>query len=143
MQRFLDLLVRGVGLVLIFAGVAKLRDPYAFLKAVYDYELLPLYFGILTAAIVPWLEIIGGMFLVAGIWRQACLLIATMLLLGFVAVQSLAIFNGLEIACGCFGTQSSVGAKSISLSAALAMICLLTLFGGGRSVKQKSATYFR
>ncbi len=70
MQRLLDLLTRIVGLVLIFAGVTKLRDPYAFLKAVYDYELLPLYGGIVAAAVVPWLEVVIGMFLVVGIWRQ-------------------------------------------------------------------------
>lgn len=143
MQKILDQLVRGVGLILVFAGVTKLRDPYAFLKVVYDYELLSLYGGILAAAVVPWLEIIGGMFLIAEIWRNACLSIASALLLGFVAAQAFAIFSGLQIACGCFGTQASVGAKSISISTALAIICVLALFGGGRSKKQIGEPSFR
>jgi len=142
MQRLVDLLVRGFGLILVFAGITKLRDPYAFLKTVYDYELLPLYGGILTASFVPWLEIFCGIFLVAGIWRKACLLIATTLLLGFITAQGFAIYNGLEIACGCFGTQASVGAKSISISSALAISCVIALVWNGRSVKQISGRSF-
>ena len=140
MRTLLELLVKGVGLVLIFAGVKKLRDPYAFLKVLYNYELLSLYFGIMGAAILPWLEIISGIFLFHGIWRQASLVIAITILLGFVATQGFAIFSGLEIACGCFGTQASVGPNSILISTALAIICVLALC---RSVKQINKSSFR
>ena len=101
----------------------------------YDYELLPLYGGVLTAAVVPWLEIIAGLFLVVGIWRQAGLFVAGLLLLGFVVAQSFALYNGLQIACGCFGTHTSVNAKSISISAALMIICALAFGGSGKSMK--------
>ena len=51
-------------------------------------------------------------------------------------------YNGLEIACGCFGTQASVGAKSISISSALAISCVIALVWNGRSVKQISGRSF-
>jgi hypothetical protein len=46
-----------VGVLFLWAGLAKLHDPYAFLSAVYSYELLGPESGLWLARMLPWAEL--------------------------------------------------------------------------------------
>jgi putative oxidoreductase len=96
--------LRGLlGVLMLWAAVSKLADPIEFLGSIYAYQLpLP---GLLlqTAAVVlPWLELLCGLLLVAGLWVETALVLVTGLLVLFVVATGQAWMRGLEIGCGCF-----------------------------------------
>lgn len=82
----------------------------AFRDEIRNYRLEPVWWIIHPAAIVmPWIEIVTGLALIFGIWMvEAAVLILLMLLL-FNGLVGSAIYRGLDINCGCFGTDMKVG----------------------------------
>lgn len=91
----------------VLAGIAKISDPTSFLAAILSYHL-PLSAPLvkLAALVVPWLELLSGMFLAFGIWLDAAWVAVSGLSLVFVAVTLQAGFRGISIQCGCFGSLS-------------------------------------
>jgi hypothetical protein len=112
-------LVGGVALggLFVYAGIQQHLAPYEFAEAVLAYQLLPLSLVGLTAALLPWVEIVSGVSLIFGallqnrrgakllpagpvLRRSALLLILGQSLL-FVAVLLITMARGLKIDCGC------------------------------------------
>src|SRR5439155_23085067 len=93
------LLRLAVGAVFIWTGLAKLQQPYEFLGAVYNYELVDPQTGLWFAAILPWLEVGVGASLVLGIWSQGGALLAVFLFGLFTVAQASAAGQGLKIPC--------------------------------------------
>jgi uncharacterized membrane protein YphA (DoxX/SURF4 family) len=103
-QPWISLIVRvAAGVVMLWAGIAKMLDIPASVRAVRAYELLP-------EAVVPWvgnllpfLEIGLGMFLIAGLMtrRMAIVYLAMLAVYVFGAIWAWA--HNLQIDCGCFG----------------------------------------
>ncbi len=92
-----------VGGVFLSAGVLKAVDPAQFAKDVDNYRMLPFAASAALALYLPWLEILAGTALVAGVWRRgASLVIGGMLVVFLIALGS-AWARGLDITCGCFG----------------------------------------
>jgi putative oxidoreductase len=61
------------------------------------------------ALTLPWLEIICGSLIIAGVFvRGSALLIAFMLLVFIIAI-SFALVRGLDISCGCFSQEGGHG----------------------------------
>ena len=92
-----------LGVVLLVAGTAKVIDPQASVAAVRAYELLP---GGLVTVVgwgLPFLELVLGVLLLAGIAVRPAALAAAVLLAAFVAAVGSAATRGLSIDCGCFG----------------------------------------
>ena len=96
-----------IAVVFAAAGIAKIADPTSFLAAILSYHL-PLSAPILklAAVVVPWLELLSGLFLAFGIWLDAALVAVSGLSLVFVAVALQAAIRGISIQCGCFGSLS-------------------------------------
>jgi len=124
----------GVGIVLgglfVYAGVQKHLAPYEFAEAVMAYQLLPHSLAGLTAAILPWLEMVSGValilgvllishrvanpFLVGAVLRRSALLLILGQSLLFVAVLLITMARGLKIDCGCgLFFQRQVGPAAI------------------------------
>jgi Methylamine utilisation protein MauE. len=101
-----------LGVIFIYAGCIKLFDSGAFAQAVYNYKILPLFMVNPVAVILPWIEVICGVFLIAGFLTRGSALIIDCLLLIFVFALSFNLYRGLDISCGCFNL-SSVGEKII------------------------------
>jgi uncharacterized membrane protein YphA (DoxX/SURF4 family) len=92
-----------LGVVLLVAGAAKVIDPQASVAAVRAYELLP---GGLVTVVgwgLPFLELVLGGLLLAGIAVRPAALATAVLLAVFVAAVASAAARGLSIDCGCFG----------------------------------------
>jgi len=110
-----------LGCVFIASGIAKLRQPYDFLGSVYNYELAGPDLGIAIAMVLPWLELLVGICLVGGIFVTGALLASIAMSAMFSVVLISALWQGLEISCGCLDpadpTIISYGtaARSISL----------------------------
>src|SRR5437870_431485 len=100
--RILVTLLRlGLGGLFIWTGLAKLQQPYDFLGAVYNYELVGPRTGLWIASILPWIEVGVGLSLVLGVWQQGGALLAVVLFGMFTAAQASAAGEGLKIPCGC------------------------------------------
>ena len=72
-----------VGAVFIYVSIDKILHPAAFATAVYNYQILPGFLLNPTAIVLPWLELILGLFLVIGLFREGSVCIAMVLMLVF------------------------------------------------------------
>jgi uncharacterized membrane protein YphA (DoxX/SURF4 family) len=98
----------GLAAVFLVSGVLKAIDPDATYVAVRAYDLLPKLGVALVAGVLPWLEIVIGLLLLAGIATRAVAVVSAVLLLGFMAGVAQAQARGLSIDCGCFGGGGAV-----------------------------------
>ena len=101
-----------LGAIFVYLGIAKALDPVGFLKLVRQFELVssPLLLN-LTAAVLPWLEILCGVLLVLGARARAAALIICVMLAVFTAAVALRAwtiyraggtpFCGIHFDCGC------------------------------------------
>ena len=99
----LTLVVRvGLGLVLIYSSAAKIADPDSFATIVVNYRLLPQPLVWATAVFLPWIEAICGLSLLCGYLEKGAALLASLMMVVFIAVTLYNASRGLSVACGCF-----------------------------------------
>jgi putative oxidoreductase len=92
-----------LGILLLWAAVSKLANPLDFLASLYAYELpLPKAFLQVVAIVLPWIELLCGLLLLANLWTESALTAALGLFWVFVLATGQAWLRGLEISCGCF-----------------------------------------
>jgi len=96
-----------LGAIFIYASLDKIFKPGLFAEAVYNYQILPDILINLTALVLPWLELVVGVMLVAGIWLPGAVLLSTLLLLAFSGTLIFNLSRGLNISCGCFTAEPS------------------------------------
>lgn len=102
-QRYFLLTLRvGLGLVFIYAGFLKVRDPIAFAGSVAAYKLLPYFLNYLVAATIPWVELFCGTLLIIGYRVRASAGIVAAMNILFIVLLASTIVRGLDIDCGCF-----------------------------------------
>ena len=92
-----------LGCVFCIAGIEKISSPEAFASSVEAYKIIPYPLINIFALIVPWLELLCGLFLVVGIASRASAIVLFGLLIMFIAGIIFAMSRGLNIDCGCFG----------------------------------------
>jgi putative oxidoreductase len=101
----LTLLARlALGVTFILAALPKLADPPSLAKAIWGYQLVPALALNPMALVLPWLELLCGLALLAGAWVRAAALWVGALLLAFVLGLALNLAQQRPIDCGCFGT---------------------------------------
>ena len=108
------LLAIALGGVFVYASLDKIADPRAFAKIVYHYQVIgpsaTLGFvpANLVAVVLPWLELICGVLLVAGPWRREAAAVTAAMLAVFVAAVGSTLARGIDIRnCGCFALDES------------------------------------
>jgi len=103
-----------LGALFLYAGYAKLRNPFLFEMAVDGYQLLPPTGVIVVARGLPWLEVILGLLLWSG-WKLPYSAAFTTLLLGaFLTMMAITYARGIEAACGCFGTSEPISPRTLA-----------------------------
>jgi len=95
-----------LGVVFIYASFDKILHPALFAKTVYNYQILPDGLINLTAVVLPWLELIMGIFLVIDFWMPGTVVLSNILLLSYLGALLFNIARGLDINCGCFSTST-------------------------------------
>ena len=95
-----------LGAIFIYASIDKIIHPAAFAEAIYNYQILPDSLINLTAIVLPWLELIVGLFLIIGLFTEGSVCIVTALMLVFFGAMIFNLARGLDIHCGCFSTSS-------------------------------------
>jgi uncharacterized membrane protein YphA (DoxX/SURF4 family) len=93
-----------LGGLFIYASISKIVHPFAFAKIIYNYKLLPDILIYISAITLPWVEMISGLFLVAGIFKRTAAIILFSLLFVFIIAISINLIRGLNFDCGCFTT---------------------------------------
>lgn len=103
MRTVAALLLRLVlGALFLWAGLSKLGSPLQTLAAVYSYQIaLSDLLASLIAAALPWMEIILGAALLAGIWLPVATGWTAVMLLFFTMMTAQAWYRELPIDCGC------------------------------------------
>jgi putative oxidoreductase len=104
----LALLARlGLGALFVIAGVLKLREPTDFATAIANYQLWPQLAAPLAAAL-PSIEIVVGLAVLIAPrpWRAGAAAAIALLMLMFTVATASAVVRGIDVACGCFGTES-------------------------------------
>jgi len=97
-----------LGCLFIWSSLPKVFLPHAFLGDVYAYRLVGPTSGMMVAMILPWLELLTGMCLLGGLFVSGALLTCMGMAVIFLVGVSWALYQGLNISCGCFGSSASV-----------------------------------
>ncbi len=104
MREWFGLLARVVtGGVWLAAGLLKLPDPAASVRAVRAYDLLPESIVPAVGHLLPVLEVVLGACLLVGVLTRGAGLVSALLNLAFIAAIASVWARGIEIECGCFG----------------------------------------
>ncbi|MDX9753315.1 MAG: MauE/DoxX family redox-associated membrane protein [bacterium] len=96
-----------LGGLFLYAGAIKLVDMQNFMYDIENYRLIPHSVLPLLAISLPAIEIIAGLCLILGLWTEGALTIITTLMVVFIAAITSAVWRGLDISCGCFGTSDA------------------------------------
>ncbi len=132
-----------LGALFVYFGLAKALDPAGFLKLLRQFDLLPGPFALnLTAAVLPWCEMLCGAALVFGLRVQAAALAVLVMLASFtiaVTVRAWSIYQtgplsfcAIHFDCGC-GSGEVVICVKLLQNTALAALAGLVVAGSTES----------
>jgi uncharacterized membrane protein YphA (DoxX/SURF4 family) len=122
-NRWLLLLFRLiVGGVFIWAGALKIADPLEFARSIMNYRVVTPGPAFITAVILPWMEVLSGVFLIVGVFKRSSALLVSLMLAGFIGLVGLALVRGIDTACGCFGSLSRRADLSLILADAVLLV---------------------
>lgn len=103
-----------LGAIFIYASFHKIANPAEFAEIINNYKLFPEFSINLFAIILPWIELIAGIFLISGKYKKGSTIILSTLLMIFILAISINIIRGLDFDCGCF-TSSGKGSNPLYL----------------------------
>jgi uncharacterized membrane protein YphA (DoxX/SURF4 family) len=91
-----------LGAFFVYASLDKIWSPPAFAKIVYQWQVVGPVPSNLVAVTLPWVELLAGLLLVAGVWRRESALVIALLLLVFIVAAGSVMVRGLDVEnCGC------------------------------------------
>jgi putative oxidoreductase len=106
-----------LGALFLLSSISKIQNPAKFMDAIEAYKLLPAVMIHPMAIIIPWLQIICGLFFIFDIYAQSTAFILSGLLVVYTAAIAQAFARGMSMDCGCFdlieSMEDKVGWKSI------------------------------
>ncbi len=122
---YLTLLIRIIlGLVFIISSIEKIIDPESFAVSITNYRIFPIFAVNFVAIIVPWVELITGLFVLFGFVIKESSFIVNIMLIIFIILIASAFIRGLDIECGCFGTLDG---QKVGLQKIIENVVLLIL----------------
>jgi uncharacterized membrane protein YphA (DoxX/SURF4 family) len=93
-----------IGGLFIYASIYKINYPAEFAETIASYQLVPYFLVNVLAVILPWMELIAGTLLLAGIRPRAATAVLGGLLVLFTLAIGWVLLHGVPIGCGCFHT---------------------------------------
>jgi uncharacterized membrane protein YphA (DoxX/SURF4 family) len=110
----LELVLRVLlGAFFVYASLDKIWSPAAFAKIVYQWEVLGPVPSNLVAVTLPWVELLAGLLLLAGVWRRESSLVMALLLVVFLVAAASVMARGIDVEnCGCVSVAKAEPASS-------------------------------
>jgi uncharacterized membrane protein YphA (DoxX/SURF4 family) len=128
-----------LGLVFLYAGYVKLRQPwYVFAGMIDNYGVVAPSVSEVIARVLPPLEVVLGVALLAGFYRKISSAAAVVLLLPFFGLMLWAYARGMEIDCGCFGPGQTLGPRTLFRDGVLVAAASSLAFLSWRSSAQQA-----
>ena len=127
--------------MLLISAHAHLFNGYQLLHSILEYRLIPTSLAVIVAALLPYLQLtLGVALLFLPSFRLYALALCVPVFAIFVFVQLSAHYRGLDISCGCFGSDSTkIGWKSVGIAGAGFVLCLIGFVGPSRSARPAKA----
>ena len=115
-----------LGALFVWSALTKVPDMAAFAQDVANYRLVPAALVPYAAAAVVGIEIVSGLALLTGIAARPAAILVSLLLLAFTVFLAQALLRGIDLRCGCFGSDEraswwTVARDLLMLAAALAV----------------------
>jgi uncharacterized membrane protein YphA (DoxX/SURF4 family) len=98
-----------LGLAFITASIEKIADPTAFANSIGNYKLISPSVALIAASFLPWIELLSGLALLFGLFTRGSSFLIFIMLVVFTGGVISAVLRGLDISCGCFTQDPSVG----------------------------------
>ncbi len=103
-----------VGGIFIYASIDKILHPQGFAQAIFNHQILPGNLINLTAAALPWTELILGLCLVLNRFTAGASVLASVLMTTFTSIISFNLIRGLDVGCGCFSTSATEAMNTLT-----------------------------
>jgi len=95
-----------IGAILAWSGWVHLTNPYSFITAVKEYDLLPSLFVVFVAGVLPSFQLVCGSLIIFDFFRLSAVKVSAAMFAVFGIAQSSQVFQGRDIDCGYFGVYS-------------------------------------
>ncbi|HEY7924411.1 MAG TPA: MauE/DoxX family redox-associated membrane protein [Vicinamibacteria bacterium] len=91
-----------LGAFFVYASLDKIASPAGFARIVYQWQVAGPVPSNLVAATLPWVELLAGLLLIAGVWRREAALVIALLLVVFLGAAASVLARGIDVQnCGC------------------------------------------
>ncbi len=91
-----------LGAFFVYASLDKIWSPAAFAKIVYQWQVVGPVPSNLVAVTLPWVELLAGLLLLAGIWKRESALVVALMLVVFIVAAGSVMARGIDVEnCGC------------------------------------------
>lgn len=98
-----------LGGVFLASSVPKIAVPDRFFTNVMEYGWTGPAAAAAVTLVLPWLELLLGLALLAGVLLPGAFSLSALLLAAFIGLQAWAVATGLESDCGCFALAEDAG----------------------------------
>ena len=98
-----------LGGIFIYASIDKIVHPHEFARIIHNYQILPDFLVYIVAATMPFIELITGLFLIAGLYKETSAIVLSSMLMVFIIAISFNLIRGINFDCGCFTTVAKEG----------------------------------
>ncbi|KAF0219469.1 MAG: hypothetical protein FD174_1929 [Geobacteraceae bacterium] len=126
-----------LGGVFLYAGITKIAAPTVFAGSLAAYKILPYFGNYLVASILPWVEALCGLLLIAGYRVKAAVSLIIALNIVFMAALASTIIRGLDIDCGCFRQGGEKTSAWTALLRDVAFLITAVVVMTGTKTKEK------
>jgi putative oxidoreductase len=92
-----------LGVLLVVAGALKIGHPVDLASAIAGFRLLPPELVAPLAVILPYFEVLLGLYLLAGLFTRVAAWVAAAQFVIYAAAIASAVLRGIPANCGCFG----------------------------------------
>lgn len=115
-----------LGTTFIWSSLHKLKDPTAFALLVYDYDLLPARLVNPFAYTLPWVEVLSGVLMLAGVFTRVAAAAQFLMLLSFIIAIAVNLFRAKVLDCGCFSEDGghTIGWDLVGRDLGLMLLCV-------------------
>jgi putative oxidoreductase len=91
-----------IGGIFIYASMYKINYPAEFAEAIANYQIVPYWSVNVLAVVLPWVELVSGVLLIAGIRSRAAASVIGLLTVFFTVAVFVNLMRDAPIDCGCF-----------------------------------------